>query len=184
MPSTKTDSARQPFCKLQIASCQQFERDRIVSDVASSPDALRLERRGDLDARRCQDLFRLPALGSSVADARHRVRARLREWEADEGLRDDAEMIVSELFTNAVMHTGSAFITCGLRFDGDRLRLEISDQGRAPTAPRPRAAGLDEEGGRGLLLVGALSQAWGVRPTDDGRGRVVWAELTAGTSSL
>lgn len=180
MPSSKTDSAHRPFCKLQIASCQRFERDRIVVDVASSPDALRLERRGTPDARRCRDLFRLPAHGSSVADARHRVRARLREWETDEGLRDDAEMIVSELFTNAVMHTGSEFITCGMGYDGTRLRLEVSDQGRAPTAPRPRAAGVDEEGGRGLLLVGALSQAWGVRPTDDGGGRVVWAELGPG----
>ncbi|MFJ5214692.1 ATP-binding protein [Streptomyces sp. NPDC088354] len=148
--------------------------------MASSPDALRLERRGDLDARRCHDLFRLPAHGSSVAAARHRVRARLREWEADEGLRDDAEMIVSELFTNAVRHTGSEHIACALWFDGERLRLEVTDQGRAPTAPRPRAAGVDEEGGRGLLLVGALSQVWGVRPSDDGLGRVVWAELAAG----
>ncbi|WP_431948723.1 ATP-binding protein [Actinacidiphila sp. bgisy167] len=149
--------------------------------MASSPVALRLERRGTPDAPHCQDLFRLPARGSSVADARHRVRARLREWDADEGLCDDAEVIVSELFTNAVMHTGSECVTCGMRFDGARLRLEVSDQGRAPTAPRPRAAGVDEEGGRGLLLVGALSQAWGVRPTDDGGGRVVWAELASGT---
>jgi serine/threonine-protein kinase RsbW len=146
--------------------------------VASPQDALRLERRGDIDARRCQYTFHLPALGASVAEARQRVRTRLRDWGAHDETQDDAEMVVSELFTNAVRHTDSERVICTLRLTGTLLRLEVADQGCTQTEPRSREAEADEESGRGLLLVGALSKEWGSRPNDRGPGRVVWAELS------
>ncbi|MCC2280465.1 ATP-binding protein [Streptomyces sp. ET3-23] len=145
--------------------------------VAPSPDAPLLGRRGSSLAGRLQDAFHFPALNTSVAEARRRVLARLQEWGIDEMACDDAQLVVSELFTNAVRHTDSDKVGCQLRVSGAALRIEVTDQGHAPTEPRMRCSGTDEESGRGLLLVGALSQAWGVRPDDSGRGRVVWADL-------
>jgi serine/threonine-protein kinase RsbW len=97
-----------------------------------------------------------------------------------DGTRDDAEMIVSELFTNAVRHTASRVVGCELRLDagGGIVRLEVADQGQGMSEPRSREAGVDEEGGRGLLLVEVLSETWGVRGAPDGgSGRTVWAVL-------
>lgn len=124
-------------------------------------------------------MFRLPALSASVADARGRIRARLREWGAGAELREDASLVVTELFTNAVRHTDSEKITCVVYDSGSVVRVEVTDQGRGTGVPAPATAGADEEGGRGLLLVSVLSLAWGSDPAEDGTGRVVWAELAA-----
>lgn len=144
---------------------------------------MRLHRRFNGPSEWC-DTFQLPALGTSVAEARRRVLARLREWDVPEDVRDDAEVIVSELFTNAVRHTESRTVGCEVRYCGDRLRVEVADQGRAASVPRRRDASVDEEGGRGLLLVAALAEVWGVtaapirRGSDrDDCGRMVWAVL-------
>ncbi|MFI1972518.1 hypothetical protein BLA24_33105 [Streptomyces cinnamoneus] len=148
--------------------------------VVPSHDALSLGLCGSFLPGRRQDAFHFPALTTSVAEARRRVLARLREWGMDEMACDDAQLVVSELVTNAVRHTDSDKVSCQLRLSGTGLRIEVVDQGHAPTEPRARCSGTDEESGRGLLLVGALSHAWGVRPDDDGRGRVVWADLPHG----
>lgn len=126
-------------------------------------------------------MFRLPALSASVADARGRIRARLREWGVGAELREDAGLVVTELFTNAVRHTDSEKITCVVHDAGSVVRVEVTDQGCGAGAPAPAVAeaDADEEGGRGLLLVSVLSLAWGSDPAEDGTGRVVWAELAA-----
>lgn len=152
--------------------------DAHSSGVPSSYEALRSERRGGgpgVDSRR--DVFRLPAQSASVAEARRRVGARLCAWGVDDEVNDDAGLVVSELFTNAVRYTSSESVGCELWTDGGMLRLEISDQGYGLTEPRPRVARADEECGRGLLLVSVLSKAWGVLAAADGNGRTVWAEL-------
>lgn len=123
------------------------------------------------------DVFRLPAQGASVADARGRIRERLRAWGAGPELLDDAGLVVTELFTNAVRHTDSEKITCVLHDRGSVVRLEVTDQGRGSQKPEPCDADTDAEGGRGLLLVSVLATAWGSEPAEDGTGRVVWAEL-------
>lgn len=146
--------------------------------VASSPDALPLERSyGSTLARAFRDAFHLSAVSTSVAEARRRVLHRLREWNIDPSARDNAQLVVSELFTNAVRHTDSEKIGCELRLVGTRLRVEVTDQGRGPTSPRPRSSDTDGETGRGLLLVSVLSEDWGIRISSDGVGHVVWAEL-------
>ena len=150
--------------------------------MASPHDAFRLEYQAGSRARRRpspshRDVFCLPAAGPCVAEARRRLRARLEEWAVDEAVRDDAGLILSELFTNAIRHSDSRLIACGARLTGHALRLEVADQGRSVTMPQAREADVDEEGGRGLLLVGALAAQWGVHVCADGRGRVVWAVL-------
>lgn len=120
--------------------------------------------------------FELPACAESVALARHRVRERLLDWHIDEDTRDTAALIVSELVTNAVVHTASDSVGCELTdFDG-LLRIAVQDQGILPTGPRLRRVA-PEEGGRGLLLVDAVSNAWGAHEDERRPGRLVWAEL-------
>jgi CheY-like chemotaxis protein len=89
------------------------------------------------------------------------------------GLLSDAEVVVTELVTNALLHAGTP---CELRAGlSDRaLRLQVTDYG--PGMPDPQAAGDGAEHGRGLLLVSVLCFAWGVEALPGG-GKVVWAEL-------
>jgi serine/threonine-protein kinase RsbW len=158
-------------------------RDLHSCGVVSSPDALRQDRRGGVGHFRRRDVFRLPALSASVADARGRIRARLSEWGLHPAVLDDAGLVVTELFTNAVRHTDSEKITCVLEDDGLVIRLEVADQGGV-SVPVPCVSDADEEGGRGLLLVSVLSLAWGSEPARGGPGRVVWAELDSGRAAV
>jgi anti-sigma regulatory factor (Ser/Thr protein kinase) len=89
---------------------------------------------------------------------------------------DDALLLISELVTNAVRH-GSPPILLALECDGEGLRVRVRDG--APALPRPRDSIPEDEGGRGLALVDALSDAWGAEPVVDehGGGKSVWFEL-------
>lgn len=102
-------------------------------------------------------------------------------WHIDGELADSAELLLSELVTNAVQAQASAAPEVGVRFvwaDG-RLRLEARDVSDAP--PVMNDAEEDEECGRGLVLVDALASGWGVDRDDT--GKTVWAELAAGGTS-
>lgn len=95
---------------------------------------------------------------------------------------DDATLIASELVTNAVVHAGTEVrLACGLEQETGALVVEVSDQhpSRAPRGGEPEAAALEApEYGRGLRLVAALSEAWGItyRPGS----KTVWARLPTG----
>ncbi|NSC25138.1 ATP-binding protein [Streptomyces albus subsp. chlorinus] len=158
--------------------------------MAAPHDALPLEHRpaGAPKTRPLRDAFHLPARNTSVAVARARVLERLREWYVDEESSADAQLLMSELFTNAVRHTDSEKVSCELWVIGVRLRLEVTDEGGGGSAMRvdnPACARLgDDEGesGRGLLLVSVLADDWGIRKARTGgsdavTGHAVWAEL-------
>lgn len=157
-----------------------------TGDVAHFSEVRPLEHTEGSAERNLRDAFHLPAIGASVAEARRRVLARLTEWDIGALVRDNAQLVVSELFTNAVRHTESDKVDCELRVTGLRLRLEVTDQGGG-TRPRRQGAGgvtdSDGESGRGLLLVSALAEEWGVRPRESGAGHMVWAELGFGHSA-
>ncbi|MFF4796814.1 ATP-binding protein [Streptomyces sp. NPDC001351] len=111
----------------------------------------------------------------SVAAARRHVKQVLIEWRLG-GLVDDTVLITSELATNVVNHakgTGDYFELALRRRDGV-LVLEVSDsyQWQMPELQKP---GPEDLGGRGLFLVDALSETWGVRPRST--GKTVWAHL-------
>lgn len=120
--------------------------------------------------------FRLPAADTSASEARRRTRRQLADWRAPEETQENALLVMSELVTNALRHTSSTSVGCELRMLGTLLRVEVAGDGRGPVAPAAAAAE-DDESGRGLFLVCALSERWGVRPADSGRGHVVWADL-------
>ncbi len=132
-----------------------------------------------VDAALRQETLQLPARGASVGAARRLVRSLVPAWGFDEEVCGAAELVMSELFTNALVHTASEQILCVLRAQERRsLYVEVADQGGGPLGPMPREAGVEDESGRGLALVRALTQAWGDRPGAAG-GRVVWAQLSA-----
>ncbi|TXS20896.1 PAS domain S-box protein [Streptomyces sp. ms191] len=114
--------------------------------------------------------WRLPREPRSVGRARELARAQLTAWDL-EALVDTVELLVSELVTNALRY-GEGEIR--LRLLRDRtLVCEVWDAGLVQ--PRRRRARDTDEGGRGLQLVGLLSEAWGSRRTP--RGKTVWFEL-------
>ncbi|MEU3654097.1 ATP-binding protein [Streptomyces sp. NPDC032161] len=124
--------------------------------------------------------FALPAHPESVAGARQLARARFDEWRLDDDAYEAAVLIVSELVTNAVVHTRSARVVCELRCLGRRLRIAVQDQGHQPGGPKLCRTASGEHG-RGLLLVDAMCSTWGSRYAEFGSGRIVWAELPHGS---
>ena len=86
----------------------------------------------------------------------------------------DVQLLVSELVTNSVRHSGSPEpirLRAWLRSGG--LKVEIADGGSSFEAG-PRGAGRDAEGGRGLMILEVLAERWGV--SHDARSRV-WFEI-------
>ncbi|MFI2506786.1 ATP-binding protein [Streptomyces sp. NPDC018972] len=93
-------------------------------------------------------------------------------------------LITAELCANAVQHgrvPGRDFhVRLTAEADGARLRVEVSDTRaeRRPTAPTAPDAESESESGRGLLLVTALADAWGVTDRRGGPGKTVWATVS------
>ncbi|MEK8169579.1 ATP-binding protein [Streptomyces sp. M19] len=115
-------------------------------------------RRRSADTRRYR--YELPARAASVPESRRLASGQLARWALGDDVTDTVLLMISELFTNAVVHTASEVIVCELRYEGDRLMIEVQDQGGG-RMPADRRRVPDDECGRGLLLVGALSTAWG-----------------------
>ncbi|MER7838398.1 ATP-binding protein [Streptomyces sp. NPDC096040] len=119
---------------------------------------------------------------AGVGKARHRMRDQLRTGGISESVIDDAVLILSELLSNACKH-GRPLGDDALAGDGDvraawqvdtrgRLIVEVTDGG-GPTRPAPMTPSVTAHGGRGLNIITALADDWGVR--DDARGEVtVW----------
>ncbi|SEE18334.1 Anti-sigma regulatory factor (Ser/Thr protein kinase) [Streptomyces misionensis] len=125
--------------------------------------------------------FDLPARPTAVGSARRVVRELLTAWGIPQDVRDDALLVTSELVTNALVHAGGDRIACRLDGTADRIRVEVEDEAgdedvALPVACRP---GPDDQHGRGLLLVEALSRGWGVTFPPGRPARVVWAELAS-----
>ena len=108
---------------------------------------------------------------SSPSEARRFVRE-IAEQYGSQDLEQRADLLVSELVTNAVQHS-SKRVAVGVDLDVHRLRVEVSDDGQ--DMPRVEHEGVWSEHGRGLRLVEAISDAWGVAPQRGGKR--VWFEL-------
>ncbi len=122
--------------------------------------------------------FELAAHPGSPAQARRLARARLTGWSVCEDTCDTAALVISELVTNAIVHTASGTVVCELHDGDDLVRIAVRDEGCAPGEPHPSPQRPEEEHGRGLFLVDALCHAWGAQ--EDGPGLLVWADLPRG----
>ncbi|MGK5632494.1 ATP-binding protein [Streptomyces sp. URMC 123] len=138
------------------------------TDVEQEPDIRRRLRHGDLTA---------------VAEIRAALRElmRHRAWGGPDH-RAVAELLASELVTNALVHTDRGAEVTATVLPGrvgrteDRLLVEVRDF--ASRGPAPRTPDGEGTHGRGLVLVQSLADAWGARP--HGTGKVVWFELDGG----
>jgi anti-sigma regulatory factor (Ser/Thr protein kinase) len=92
-------------------------------------------------------------------------------------VQDDVWLLVTELVTNAVLHSGTADdrpIKVALEQDAGRVRVEVVDPGTDFEQPAEATTG-DASGGWGLFLVNRIAEQWGVRPTPT--GTCVWFEM-------
>ena len=92
---------------------------------------------------------------------------------------DDAALLVSELFGNSVLHSGSGApgetVTVAVRAGEGLVRVEVTDRA-GPGVPELDPGARDAEGGRGLQLVADLAARWGHRRR--GTRTVTWFELS------
>jgi anti-sigma regulatory factor (Ser/Thr protein kinase) len=115
--------------------------------------------------------MQLGCVPTAPESARAFVREALQAWNVAE-VDHVAELLTSELVTNAVRHAGSP-ITVRAFHQPSRLRVEVEDtSSAAPTLRRPPP---EEPSGRGLLIVDRLADEWGtdVHPG----GKTVWFEM-------
>ncbi len=104
--------------------------------------------------------------------AREFVRETLTLW-GREDLEGPATLAVSELVTNAVLHARSATRVTLMNY-GDSIQVRVHDDHSG--APKLRDPEPDETGGRGILLVEALSAHWGI--DNEIPGKTVWLDIT------
>ncbi|WP_407564692.1 ATP-binding protein [Streptomyces sp. 184] len=159
----------------------------VVFDHFTARAAVRWRGRG-------QDVsFFLPGARSTPGTARAIARYWMVEWQVPAGVRADAELIVSELAANTVLHTTSRVIEFRLHLRDRWLMINVVDQGpRRPVrlidhvaesdVGKPlladEAPGAEEiaDSGRGLLIVDRLAEKWGANPLRG--GTLAWARLT------
>jgi len=132
----------------------------------------------------CLDLVTLP---TAPFWARHQTRIALQSWQVMADSIDTAELLVSELITNAVKFASSdqpeytgldstVPISLVLRYMTGQLIIEVADPD--PNPPVLSDPGSDAESGRGLMLIQALSKEWGHHLPPSG-GKVVYCVLAA-----
>lgn len=135
-------------------------RSRRSTGYADSPSSCR------------RAVTRLPEEAAAPGRARTFTTSALEAWEVPPDSREDIVLAASELVTNAVEH-GHGDVTVVLRRSDDHVLLRVWDDDVRVPAPRP--AGHDPVRGNGLVIVDAVSEAWGYETSRDGKW--VWAEF-------
>jgi anti-sigma regulatory factor (Ser/Thr protein kinase) len=110
----------------------------------------------------------------SARDARRWASPLLAAWGVS---GSDADLTVSELVTNAVIHGSGDVTVCLTRLDG-RARVEVQDFGPATVSYSESTT--SAVGGRGLQIVNEIALAWGTEAASPGPGKTVWAIVAAG----
>jgi anti-sigma regulatory factor (Ser/Thr protein kinase) len=108
------------------------------------------------------------------------VRAALRQIKGLGVARDDTMLVVSELVTNAVVHSGATpadTMQVGVVLVEGGVLISVQDPGLSGDTPHPKDTGVMQPDGRGLRIVGQLARRWGFELD---RGHRVWAEIATG----
>lgn len=117
----------------------------------------------------------LQALPSRIGQVRRIISAQLRYWHLDP-LIDQAALGVTELLTNVHRHA-QPDKSCTVEIELLLERLTVSVHDHDPRMPTVRKADDSSTSGRGLALIAAVSESWGVRRPRGGAGKVVWFTL-------
>lgn len=148
--------------------------DALLGDIGRREDdvALLLLRYDGMTTRPIRSGWVVWRLPDAVMHARRFTARTLRRWKVDEAA-DGVLLVVSELVTNALVHTQGP-VRLDLMLRGDRVRVCVSDA--SPRAPaKPVIVDWESTGGRGLLLVEAMSESFGSVPVAG--GKQVWSEI-------
>jgi PAS domain-containing protein/anti-sigma regulatory factor (Ser/Thr protein kinase) len=148
--------------------------DRLLGDAGRREDdvALLLLRYDGMRTRPIRAGWVVWRLPDAVMHARRFTARTLRQWKT-EAVSDAVLLVVSELVTNALVHTQGP-VRLDLTLRGDRVRICVGDS--SPRAPaKPVIVDWESTGGRGLLLVEAMSEAFGTMPVAG--GKQVWSEI-------
>ena len=121
-----------------------------------------------------EERTRLSAHPTSAAAARRFVLDVLTAWPVEPADTDAVLLCTDELVTNAIVHVASE-IEVVVRWDDGVVRVEVRDRSTRP--PLRQVHPLDAEAGRGLQLVEAMAERWGVAALDG--GKAVWFEVGA-----
>jgi len=119
------------------------------------------------------ETLRLAAAPESPALARRFVAGCLRRWGLGHRV-DDAELLTSELVTNAVRYAGPPVVVW---VDQAADGVIVAVQDPEPALPTPQSVAPDDVSGRGLAIVATMAADWGVDPVPDD-GKAVWFRLT------
>ncbi|MFF4568040.1 SpoIIE family protein phosphatase [Streptomyces sp. NPDC001410] len=139
--------------------------------------ALLLMRYDGMAVRPLRETWTVWRVPEAVRHARRFTRRTLRTWGVPSDTMDTALLVVSELVTNALVHTNGQ-VRLDLSLVNHRLRLAVADT--SPRSPvKNTNVGWEATGGRGILLVEAVSEAWGTVPVSG--GKQVWADLAPET---
>ncbi|AVH54953.1 MULTISPECIES: SpoIIE family protein phosphatase [Streptomyces] len=147
--------------------------DGLLAGANRSDDvALLLMRYDGLAVRPRRESWTIWRVPEAVGHARRFTKRTLRAWDTGD-YTDAVLLIVSELVTNALVHTDGQ-VRLDLTLVNHRLRVAVADNSaRSPI--KPTSIGWEATGGRGILLVEAMSAAWGTVPVSG--GKQVWAEV-------
>ncbi|MBV7694157.1 SpoIIE family protein phosphatase [Streptomyces sp. TRM70350] len=168
--ATLCESAAHPAASMDDA-CDTIIRALNTRGGRKDDVALLMARLGGIEPDDVAE-WRFTLDAAEVGRARAVVREQLHEWGLAK-LADNAELMVSELVTNAVRHSHRGPVELRL-VRGDTLLCEVDDDDH--DLPTLRSAGPGDETGRGLRVVSTLAREWGASRT--GAGKTVWFELT------
>ena len=119
---------------------------------------------------------------ASAALVRSAVAADLRIHRVAPRSVEDVVLVASELVGNAVVHAQACFehdLDVSWEIHGDAVLIRVYDG--STELPRRRSTTENETSGRGLAIVAALADEWGVRQTDS--GKQVWARIPLGRTA-
>ncbi|MFG3363872.1 SpoIIE family protein phosphatase [Streptomyces sp. NPDC090032] len=163
---------------VQARAIAEYLSEQVPKVRPTADDVALLVLRRDLDpgtplAPRIHQYLH-PADPQGLAETRTALREALGDW-GFAAVEDNVEVAAGELMVNALLHTdGGAVITLEV-LPGPVRRIPLWVKDRSSEFPRRRTPGEAATSGRGLLLVDAVADCWGVEPR--GEGKAVWCEF-------